>query len=457
MNRTIEKVREYIKKNNLIEQNDTIIIGVSGGADSVCLFTILNELKKEYNLTLKVVHINHMIREDAMDDANYVKKLCEDNNIFYKLVCKDVNKLAKDNHLSSEEMGRLIRYNSFIELVDNTNTKIAIAHNTNDTSETFLLNLFRGAGLNGLCSIKCNSEYKDVPIIRPILCLSRQEIEEFLNKQNIEYKIDSTNLECEYTRNKIRNVVLPYVEQNINNKATSNIANAVTFLNEANDFIYDYLANKSKEYIKELQFNTGNVYLIPLNLLLKEHILIQKMLIKEMISKFIVGCKDVSMKNLNDILDICNKDGLKKINLNNNIIVIKELGCLRVKNINTIERYEKKLNSLFYQDEFYCEFDNRTYSIKNKEFKKNHNSYNKQYIPINLNYSNLLLKSFDDNDYIVLNNKKFKIRTYFNEHKIPYNSTYLALNNEVIWVFGQEQLNNNFYVKEDNCYEISFK
>ena len=140
MNKTLDKVRKYILKENLFDKNKRIVLGVSGGADSICLFTILNELKNEFNLELEVVHINHLIREDASDDANFVKSLCEKNSIPFHLYEKDVETLAKELHISTEDAGRRVRYEAFNE-VSKEDGLIAVAHNSNDKVETFFLNL----------------------------------------------------------------------------------------------------------------------------------------------------------------------------------------------------------------------------------------------------------------------------------------------------------------------------
>jgi len=181
----IEKVFRYIQKYQMIKEGDTIVAGISGGADSVCLLFVLTEIRKRIPFHLAVVHVNHGIRMEAKEDAEYVRLLCAKQKIPFYLKEADVKVYAKEQGLSEEEAGRIIRYRAFKEVLlkerDNEGGKIAVAHNSNDCAETMLFNLFRGTGLKGLIGIKPVKGN----IIRPILCLERKEIEEYLVKNNI--------------------------------------------------------------------------------------------------------------------------------------------------------------------------------------------------------------------------------------------------------------------------------
>lgn len=166
----LEKVHDYIDKYNMIENGDKIVIGVSGGADSICLLLVLIELKKFYDISLFVCHINHGIRLEAKHDEDFVKDICKRENINFNLKCVDVKYLAKQNGYSEEEAGRIERYKFFNEVFNKENcNKIAVAHNMNDNSETILFNLFRGSGIKGLTGImpvrknliKCSTHTRD--------------------------------------------------------------------------------------------------------------------------------------------------------------------------------------------------------------------------------------------------------------------------------------------------------
>ena len=209
----IEKVRKYIKQYDMLMPGDTVVAGVSGGADSLCLLFMLKEFAKEMPLQLAVVHVNHGIREEATEDAAYVKQICEELDVPFFLKEADVEGIAKSQGISTEEAGRNVRYEAFSEVLGEhfTAGKIAVAHNANDRAETMLFHLFRGTGLTGLSGIKPVRGQ----IIRPLLCLSREEIEQYLVKKEIAFCIDRTNNEDTYTRNKIRHHILPFAEENI--------------------------------------------------------------------------------------------------------------------------------------------------------------------------------------------------------------------------------------------------
>ena len=189
------KVRKYMEQFNMAEKGESVIVGVSGGADSVCLYKILLELKNYFDIDIIAVHIHHGIRGDEADrDMNFVENMCKNDGVKFKCYKYNVPEYAKANGLSEEEAGRMLRYKAFDEvakeLISNgRSVKIAVAHNRNDSAETFIHNLCRGSGLKGLAGIP----YKNGSIIRPVLCLTREEIERYLSEHKIEHIDDSTN------------------------------------------------------------------------------------------------------------------------------------------------------------------------------------------------------------------------------------------------------------------------
>lgn len=174
----LDKVVNYIKENELIQQGDQILVALSGGPDSVCLLHILYELKDKFNLNLGAIHINHMLRgEESEKDEKYIVKLCDELGIKHYVKRINIEYVAKDSNVSLEVAGRNERYKAFEEIRSKYGyNKIAVAHNANDQAETVLMRVMRGTGLEGLTGIKAKREDG---IIRPILCLNRQEIEEY--------------------------------------------------------------------------------------------------------------------------------------------------------------------------------------------------------------------------------------------------------------------------------------
>ncbi|MEG0895413.1 MAG: tRNA lysidine(34) synthetase TilS, partial [Oscillospiraceae bacterium] len=237
------RILSAIEKYDMINSVTDVVVGLSGGADSVML---AHFIKNRLNLNVYACHINHKLRgEESQRDMNFVRQFCCDNNIILDVYEIDVNQYAKENKLTVEQAGRQIRYNCFEETRCKYNAqKIATAHTLSDNAETFLLNVSRGAGVKGLCAIPPVRKN----IIRPIIFLSREQVESYCSYYNLSYVTDSTNLESVYTRNKIRHNVIPVIKQ-INNNFLSSINNTIDILQTENDFLDD-LANKAYHIVK---------------------------------------------------------------------------------------------------------------------------------------------------------------------------------------------------------------
>lgn len=170
----IDSIKRYVQEQNMFAEGDYVVAGVSGGADSICLLCVLLELRLEIPMTIHVVHINHKIREEAGEDAAYVEAFCRERQLPFSLVEADVEQLAAQRHISTEEAGREVRYEAFHRILNENRAgrrgRIAIAHNQNDCCETFLFHLFRGSGLKGLTGIPAIRR----EIVRPLLHTSKK-------------------------------------------------------------------------------------------------------------------------------------------------------------------------------------------------------------------------------------------------------------------------------------------
>lgn len=217
-----QKVRKYVQDQHMIEKTDRVLAGVSGGADSICLLFVLLELQKELGFELRAVHVNHQIRgKDADSDQEYVETVCKEQGIDLVVYKEDVPKYAEKHKLTEEEAGREVRRFAFLRQMELWGgTKIALAHHRNDNVETLIFHLCRGTGLAGLAGIAP----ADGPWIHPLLCVDRKEIESYLEKRGISYCTDETNLDIRYTRNRIRQKILPYLEQYINRESVQHMA-----------------------------------------------------------------------------------------------------------------------------------------------------------------------------------------------------------------------------------------
>lgn len=211
----IHKVLEVIEQFGMISYGDRIIVAVSGGPDSMCLLHVLNEIKQKFGLSLYAAHVNHCLRgEEADKDQLYVEGFCKGLGIqcFSRKI--DINKFAEERHLSSESAGREARYEFFNELLGKLGAqKVALAHNANDQAETVLMRIIRGTGMEGITGIK---PVREGIFIRPLIHTSRSSIESYCTEHELHPRIDRTNLESIYARNKIRLELIPYIAENFN-------------------------------------------------------------------------------------------------------------------------------------------------------------------------------------------------------------------------------------------------
>lgn len=219
----IKKIQNSIFEHSLFKRNAKIVLGVSGGPDSTCLLDVFSKLQKKYALELSIAHVNYHLRgHDSDRDEKFVKKLAEKYKLSLDILDAEIGE--KDR---SEEKLRSVRYDFFEKVREGNKFElIAVAHNADDQAETVLMRIIRGTGLNGLSAMST----KNGKIIRPLLEISRQEIVAYLKENKLSYRIDKTNKQSIYLRNKIRNELIPYLEKNFNPKVREVLAkSAETF------------------------------------------------------------------------------------------------------------------------------------------------------------------------------------------------------------------------------------
>ena len=245
----ISKVNKAVKAFDMLQNGDSVIVALSGGADSVSLLNALIELKAEYNLTIYAAHLNHNLRGDeAKRDEDFVRKICTENSVELFVKSVDIRTLAEQRKQSEELCGRDERYKFFNELSVKLGAKVATAHTASDNAETVIFNLTRGAGINGLSGI---APVRD-NIIRPLIYVTRGEVEEYCRENNLEFVTDSTNLQDEYTRNKIRHSVIPVLKE-LNPDFENTITRESDMLRSVNSFV----ELKTDEAIEQIKTENG--------------------------------------------------------------------------------------------------------------------------------------------------------------------------------------------------------
>lgn len=321
-----KKVLQTIKANSLIEDGDKIVLGVSGGPDSMCMLKVCRNIlegqgkepnKISFQAKIVVAHVNHQLREEAKEEETYVKNYCEKNGIEFYAKSIDVKKLAHTNKIGTEEAGRKVRYEFFEEIRKKTNaTKIAIAHNKNDKIETILLHLLRGSGIEGLKGI----EPKRGNLIRPLIECERIEIEKYCEENQLQPKIDQSNFDNIYYRNKIRNVVIPYIQKEFN----PNIIRTMERLSEIVRMEDEYMDQQTKEsYQKLVTKEEEKEIAMDLKMFNSQETVIKARLIRYIIKRLFRTTASIEKIHIEDIIKLCHHNiGNKYLTPNKNLKVL---------------------------------------------------------------------------------------------------------------------------------------
>ncbi len=333
----MKTVSAYIEKYKMLQTGDTVVAGVSGGADSVCLLLMLSAVRKEIPFQLFVVHVNHLMRKEAGGDAEFVSELCKRYRIPFFLVEKDVPAIAAECRISTEEAGRKVRYEAFEAVLKQEapkalsegKAKIAVAHNLNDRAETMLFHLFRGSGLNGLSGIRPVSVRKSgVTVIRPLLSSSRRDIEGFLTGIGMSWCIDHTNEEDTYTRNRIRHHILPFAEKEIADGAVANMGRAADIMEETRDFVQ----GEAQRAYSDCLISSDNPSAAKIKLyaarLASYHPLLQKQVILSCLEELTPSKQNITAAHVSAVCSLCTADKNREFMLPCHIIARREYEAL---------------------------------------------------------------------------------------------------------------------------------
>lgn len=312
--KAISEALRTIKSDKMVKRGEKILISISGGPDSVFLTYLFCLLRPVLNLTLFSFCLDHMTRNgESAADALFVKKLCKglDIKLFEQKI--DVAKWCRLNKFSFQEGAREIRIEKLLEISEKYNIeKIATGHNADDNIETFFINLLRGAGTGGISGIKPVAG----KFIRPLIGIPREDIVSYLNKKKISYCIDRTNVENIYFRNKIRNILIPFISRNFGGSFKKNILRLLGILRDEDDFLRRYTTAIVKE-VASVQYSEDNekpvLIKIPVLKIKEEHRAVRRRIIMSAMGMISGSPKDISFKNIDDILKICVPGGESKI------------------------------------------------------------------------------------------------------------------------------------------------
>ncbi|MFA6308760.1 MAG: tRNA lysidine(34) synthetase TilS [Clostridia bacterium] len=294
-----DRVYENIIKHHLISEGEKVLVGVSGGPDSICLLHVLFSLKEKLKIELSAIHINHMIRGKESDgDESFTGSFCDKLGIEYTSVNSDVSEIAKRKKVSSEEAGRLLRYREFEKLSNDIGaSKIAVAHNLNDQAETIIMHIVRGTGLDGLKGM----DFIRGKIIRPFLNIGRDEIEDYCDANNLNPRIDSSNLTDIYTRNRVRLKLIPYMNELLETDIVAGINKMSALIRDDSQFL-DIAAEKS--YNECLLTNSADEVRIDIPKLTDFHISVLRRVIRCALNDLIGNLKDIETVHIESISNL---------------------------------------------------------------------------------------------------------------------------------------------------------
>ncbi|MBQ8559632.1 MAG: tRNA lysidine(34) synthetase TilS [Tyzzerella sp.] len=437
----LKKIEEYAAKWHMLEKEDKVIAGVSGGADSICLLFVLLELQKKIPFELIAVHVNHGLRGEAADaDEAYVKEICRQQNILCLSYSENVELIAKNRKQSTEEAGRDIRREAFQRALEQYGgTKIALAHHKNDNVETFFMNLARGTGIKGMGGIRPVAGN----IIRPLLCVERSEIEQYLQDRKISYCIDQTNATDDYTRNRIRNNVIPYLESEVNAQAVSHIDSAMEQLRE----LQVYIEEQVNQYFGACVKEQGTGYLVAKEEFEKSPKIFQSLVLKKVLVQICKKEKDMEAVHLKDLQELFGKQVGRKVDLPYGMEGRRVYEGLSIREKSGAETDKKECQiscKVGEKQEIFCGSQKITCRI----FEKNIGTPiclqkgGAKWFDYGIIASEICVRTRRPGDYISIHSsgKKQKLKSFFINEKIPQEKRdeilLVADGNHILWIVG---------------------
>lgn len=454
----IDYVINTVNKYKMLNQDDHIVLGLSGGADSVSLLYVLLDLKKIYNFKITAVHVNHLLRgEESQRDEDFVINLCHNLSVDLEVFKHPILEESKKLKLSVEEAGRLIRYNSFKEVLNKKiANKIAVAHNSNDQAETLLMNFFRGSGLKGLSGIPAVRGN----IIRPLIECSRQLIEGYCKENNINYIFDSSNGSLDYTRNKVRLELLPYIIKEFNFNVVDTLSRSAEIFSSEDEYIH----NLSLEAYKDCVTNKDNIQKIDIDKFLNLDQVLQRRIIRIIFLNYSETLKNFTSEHINMVLSLTNNTTGKSISLPYGLKAERSYNnlCIFKPQVHKDYIYKITLGSFMYIKEFDIYISCQQKKLLSKDGFTNTCTKVFNYDKIT---SDIILRNRKPGDKINLKsigNKK--IKDYFINKKIPRNERnnipMLLDNKNVLWILpypstsNHQAISNYFYAEKTDLNKL---
>lgn len=455
----LQKVIEYNKRYSMLQEGDRVLVGLSGGADSVCLLYVLKDLSEKLNFSVYALHVNHGIRGMEADaDEQFTADLCSKLGVPFVSIKENIVDYAEKNRVSLEEGGRIVRYAALEHMKQEWGcTKIALAHHANDSAETMLFHLFRGGKLAGLASIPPVRG----DIIRPLLCCSRKEIEAWLKERNILYCTDASNFSEDYTRNKIRHRIIAYAEEEINSKTVLHMQQTAEYMRQVKVFVEE----ETKHLFERAVQKKKDVYCISISVLSEAPLFLQQQLIYQLLGT-LGGLKDVTELQVTQVLSLMEKQSGRCVNLAGGIRAERSYDTLLLRKKQEVEVEPERLvdipgqyvATLSRDVLLRMSYDKASFMDVCKDFEEDSAAFlvfsvfpyvNTMKIPKNrytkwMDYDKIkdaiILRKRQPGDILSLKNGTKTLKAFLIDEKIPKEErnqiTLVACGKEILWIPG---------------------
>lgn len=452
---------QWANEQKEIGRGDNVVIGFSGGPDSLCLLFLLYQYSRRVGFNVIAVHFNHKIRGAASDeDEAFVKQVCDYLRIKCIIARADIPALAKENGLSVEETGRIMRYRAFAKAARSVNGVIAVAHHQDDNAETILMNLIRGTNLKGLTGMHEYGELEGCRVIRPLIKGTHAQIMAFLDANQMRYMDDESNQDVTYARNRIRHNVMPELNL-INVKAAEHIAEAAEELAQVEEF----LSNLTEESYMSVASEEGNEVIVNTYKLHQLDPLIQRRVLYLAIGRAQGSTKDISRVHVDELQALCQKQTGKQINLPGELIAVKNYYDISIRPEveeeeipEIIAELPLDMEELFQQTKIIPISDDMTISLlitqvndENRDVFLEKNEYTKAFDYDTIS-GNLILGRKASGDVISLKEGRKTLKKFFIDEKIPQDQRkeipVLKDERNVLWVVGYRMAEDHKITKD---------
>ena len=442
-----ERIKAYVRKWGMLEKSDIVIAGISGGPDSICLLCVLIDLSREIGFQIAAVHVNHGLRGAEADaDEAYVSRFCEERGIPLMVRHTDVRAIAAERKLSGEEAGREVRREAYEEAVRKYGgTRIALAHHMNDNAETLLLNMARGTGVRGMAGIRPVNG----PYIRPLLCVKRREIEQYLEENHIHYCIDRTNMEDIYTRNRIRNHIIPCLEEQINSRTVEHLEELAEQMGELSNYVERQAGKAYARCVRQVQasgteMSVGEEAVLDVERFLEEDPAIRPYVVRMLLSRAAKREKDIEAVHVRSVEALTQMQSGRKISLPYGLCAERRYGEVHI-----YRETEKKNPARTGWSREDVSF--RVFSCEKMPDSFPQTPYTK-WFDYDIIKNSVVIRNRQPGDYITIDDQgnTQKIKKFFINEKIPNRDRdhvlLVADGSHIMWIVGYRQ---------DKSYQVS--